>query len=156
MTRRRWEDDGAAWEWRRRLLAWEEKLVIECSSLMCAIVLQDHVIDRWCWTLDPINGYSVKGTYQFLTLPDTSMERGLYDAAWLKQVSLKGLSVAWYLFHLSRLCQCSSTSVWSHGRVTAIYTFLFQSDLACLRVDCLEGNKQHDLKRQSRRLGTTI
>jgi len=74
-----------------RLLAWEEKLVTECSSLLCSIVLQDHVFDRWRWGLDPINGYSVKGTYQFLTLSDTSLEHGLFDAAWLKEVPLKVL-----------------------------------------------------------------
>jgi hypothetical protein len=49
------------------------------------------------WVLDPINGYSVKGTYQFLTLPDTSMVRGLFDAAWLKQVPLKVSIFVWRL-----------------------------------------------------------
>jgi len=89
MSRRGWEDGGDAWEWRRRLMAWEEELVTKCSSLLCSIVLQDHVIDRWRWVLDPINGYSVKGAYQFLTLHDTSRECDLYDAAWLKQAPLK-------------------------------------------------------------------
>ena len=84
MARRGWIDGGDAWMWRRRLLAWEEELATEFSSLVSPIVLQDHVLDRWRWILDPINGYSVKGTYEFLTLYDTSRKRGIYDAAWLK------------------------------------------------------------------------
>jgi len=48
--------------------------------------------------LDPINGYSVKGTYQYLTLSDTSVERGIFDAAWLKQVPLKVSIFVWRLF----------------------------------------------------------
>jgi len=44
-------------------LVWEEELVTECLTLLCHIVLQDDVINRWQWILDPINGYSVKGTY---------------------------------------------------------------------------------------------
>jgi len=79
MAGRGWVVGGDAWEWWRRLLAWEEELVTECSSLLYNIVLQDHVHDRWRWVLDPINGYSVKGTYQYLMRPDTFVESGLYN-----------------------------------------------------------------------------
>ena len=89
MTGRGWVVGGDAWEWRRRLLAWEEELVTECSTLPCNIVLQDHVHDRWRWVLDPIIGYSVKGTYQYLTRADTSLERGLFNVVWLKHAPLK-------------------------------------------------------------------
>jgi len=51
----------------RRLLAWEEECVRECSVLLDNVVLQDVITDRWKWLLDPVNGYSVKGTYHFLT-----------------------------------------------------------------------------------------
>jgi hypothetical protein len=90
MARRGWTNGGDAWERQRRLLAWEEESVTECSSLLCNFVLQDHVLDRWRWVSDPVNGYSVKGTYQYLMLSDTSLERGLFDTAWLKQVPLFG------------------------------------------------------------------
>lgn len=63
MASRGWEVGGEAWEWQRRLLAWEEELVSECYSLLCSIVLQDLVLDRWRWAMDPINGYTVNGTY---------------------------------------------------------------------------------------------
>jgi len=76
MERRGWVDGGGVWEWRRRLLAWEEETVTECSSLLCNIVLHYIIFDRWWWILDPINGYFVKGTYQYLTMSVTSLERG--------------------------------------------------------------------------------
>jgi len=45
----------------------EEESVTECVALLHNIVLQDHVHDKWKWLLDHIVGYSVKGTYHFLT-----------------------------------------------------------------------------------------
>ena len=39
MARRGWIDGGDAWMWRKRLLAWEEELVIESSALLSPIVL---------------------------------------------------------------------------------------------------------------------
>ncbi|XP_024630861.1 uncharacterized protein [Medicago truncatula] len=98
MAGRGWVVEGDAWVWQRRLLVWEEELVTECSSLLCNIVLQDHVLDRWRLVLDPINGYSVKGTYQYLTRADTFVERGLFDAVWLKQAPLKVSIFVWRLF----------------------------------------------------------
>jgi len=97
MALRGWEDGGDARVWRRRLLAWEEESVSECSSLLCHIVLQDNVIDRWRWILDHINGYSVKGTYQYLTLSDTHLDRGPFDEVWLKQVPIKVSVFVWRL-----------------------------------------------------------
>ena len=97
MTERGWDVGGGVWVWRRCLLAWEEESVSECSSLLCDIVLQVSTLDRWRWVLDPIGGYSVKGTYKYLTLPTTPVETGLYDAAWLKQVSLKVSVFVWRL-----------------------------------------------------------
>jgi hypothetical protein len=97
MDRRGWVVGGDAWEWRRRLLAWEEESVTECSSLLCNIVLQDHVLDRWRWVMDLINGYCVKGVYQYLMLSDASLDRGFFDVAWLKQVPLKVSIFVWRL-----------------------------------------------------------
>ncbi|CAJ2637040.1 unnamed protein product [Trifolium pratense] len=54
-----WGADGGAWEWRRRLWAWEEEMLGECQTLLLDISLQDQVIDRWHWRLDPDSGYTV-------------------------------------------------------------------------------------------------
>jgi len=56
-----------AWVWRRRLLAWEEESVRECSILLHNIVLQNNVHDTWRWYLDPTHGYSVRVAYRFIT-----------------------------------------------------------------------------------------
>jgi hypothetical protein len=97
MASRGWEVGGGTWEWRRRLLACEEDSITEFSSLLSNVVLQESSFDRRRWTLDPINGYSVKGTYKFLTMSDTTLENDLYDAAWLKQVPLKVSVFVWRL-----------------------------------------------------------
>jgi len=51
----------------------------ECSALLHDIVLEEYSADRWMWLLDPMLGYSVKGTYHFLTLADEPPARGLFD-----------------------------------------------------------------------------
>jgi len=55
------------------------------------------VVRGWEWILDPFNGYTVKGTYQYLTMHDTSLATGLFDAAWLKYVLLKVSVFIWRL-----------------------------------------------------------
>lgn len=39
MARRGWEVGGGVWVWMRRLFAWEEESVRECSALLHDIVL---------------------------------------------------------------------------------------------------------------------
>jgi hypothetical protein len=97
MVERWWEVGGGAWVWRRRLLAWEEETVTECATLLSDIVLQVDVIDKWRWVPDPINGYTVRGTYQYLTSSDSPMEQGMSDMVWLKQVPLKVSVFMWRL-----------------------------------------------------------
>jgi len=92
-----WEEGGNAWVWRRHLLSWEEETMMECSALLHSIVLQDHVNDTWKWLLDPIHGYSLCGTYQFLTSPDAPLDRSLIDNVWHKQVPSKVSLFAWCL-----------------------------------------------------------
>ncbi|PNX90796.1 hypothetical protein L195_g046923, partial [Trifolium pratense] len=62
-----WGVNGEAWEWRRRLRAWEEEMLGECQSLLLDIFLQDQTIDRWQWRPYPDIGYTVGGAYQLLT-----------------------------------------------------------------------------------------
>ena len=79
MARQGWEVRGGAWVWRRCLFAWEEECLRECYVLLHDFVLQDHLLDRWRWLLDPINGYSIKGTYNFLKTVDEPIQMGLFD-----------------------------------------------------------------------------
>jgi hypothetical protein len=83
--------------WRRCLLAWVEESVTECSVLLHDIVLQDHLLDRWRWLLDPFTGYTVKGTYHFLTTVDAPPDRGMFDDVWHMQAPLKVSLFAWRL-----------------------------------------------------------
>lgn len=81
----------------RRLLAWEEESVTDCAVLLHNIVLHDHVLERLRWLLEHINGYSVKGTYRFLTTVDAPPEHGQFDDVWHKQVPLKVSLFVWRL-----------------------------------------------------------
>jgi len=42
-----WGVEGVAWQWWRRLLAWEEEKVQECCDILSNIVLQPTHLDRW-------------------------------------------------------------------------------------------------------------
>jgi hypothetical protein len=83
--------------WRRRRFAWEEEEVRECSVLLHNVVLQTHVHDRWKWLLDPIEGYSVRGAYQFLTFADAPLDRELIDNVWHNHIPLKVSLFTWRL-----------------------------------------------------------
>jgi hypothetical protein len=47
--------------------------------------------------LDPLHGYSVKGTYAYLTMPGVPSDHGQFDDVWLKEVSLKVSVFVWRL-----------------------------------------------------------
>jgi len=51
--------------------------VRECSGLLSNIVLQKNVTDQWKWMLDPIHGYSVRGTYCLITTSVEPVDRNL-------------------------------------------------------------------------------
>jgi len=72
--------------------------VVECAAFLYNIVLQDNIFDRWRWLLDPIHGYTIKGTYHFLTTTETPTDRSLYVDVWHKQAPLKVSLFAWRLF----------------------------------------------------------
>ena len=69
----------------------------ECSALLHNIVLQDNIHDRWKWLLDPVHGYSVCGTYHFLTASEEPMDRSLIDDVWHKQVQSTVSLFVWRL-----------------------------------------------------------
>lgn len=62
-----WDERGEAWKWRRRLWAWEEKMLEECITLLLTIMLQVDTIDVWKWIPNPAAGYTVRGAYYTLT-----------------------------------------------------------------------------------------
>jgi hypothetical protein len=83
--------------WRRRLLVWEEDGVRECVTLLNNIVLQENIQDQWRWLLDPIHGYTVKGTYCFLTNSAVQVSTGAGLDVWHKCVPCKVSVFAWRL-----------------------------------------------------------
>jgi len=93
-----WMEGGRAWEWRRRLLAWEENSVRECSLLLHNIVLQENVADSWRWLLDLIHGYSVRDIYRFITHSGGQVDRTHVDDVWHRHIPLKVSIFAWRLF----------------------------------------------------------
>ena len=42
-----WEVNDEAWKWKRKLFAWEERLVRECMNQLSFVVLQVGMTDRW-------------------------------------------------------------------------------------------------------------
>ena len=97
MKRLGWGVSGRVWEWRRRLLAWEEESVGECSVLLLNVVVQETLTDTWRWLLDPANGYSVRGTYHFLTTSEEVVDRSLVDDVWHKLIPSKVSLFVWRL-----------------------------------------------------------
>jgi len=61
-----WGEEGEAWEWRHRLMAWEEKLVGEMKLLLANVSLQDSSPYVWLWCPNAGDGYTVRGVYQML------------------------------------------------------------------------------------------
>jgi len=97
MARLGWEEGGNAWGWRRRLLVREEDSVRELYVLLNNVILQENVQDHWRWLLDPIHGYSIRGTYRFLTSADEPMVTSDYNDVWHKLVLAKFSIFAWRL-----------------------------------------------------------
>jgi len=101
-------------------LAWEEETVFECASLLHNVVLQDHILDRWRWILNPINGYFVKETYIYFTTTGVPSERGMFDDVSKKQVLLKVSVFAWWLL---RNCILTKDNL-LHRRIIPPYDIL--------------------------------
>ena len=69
----------------------------ECSVLLHNTVLQENVHDAWCWLLDPIQGYSVRGAYHFLTTSGQPLDRTQVDDVWQKNIPSKVSLFVWRL-----------------------------------------------------------
>jgi len=83
-----WGEDGEAWGWRRRLLTWEEELVVEIRSLLTNITLQDAESDVWLWRPNIGDGYIVRGVYQMLMRQEMHNHDVVSDVPWYKSVHL--------------------------------------------------------------------
>ncbi|XP_039687874.1 uncharacterized protein [Medicago truncatula] len=92
-----WVEGSNGWVWRRRLLAWEEESMRECITLLDDVVLHVHIQDRWRWLLDPVHGYSVGGTYRFLTNSEDQVANDVFTDVWHKLVPTKVSLFAWQL-----------------------------------------------------------
>jgi len=75
----------------------KEYMVRECVSLLNNIVLQENIKDQWRWLLDLIHGYSVSGTYCFLTDTDDQVAASLLTDVWHKLVPTKVSMFVWSL-----------------------------------------------------------
>ena len=69
----------------------------ECDSLLNNVVLQENIQDQWRWLLDLVHGYTVSGTYRFLTTIDDPEAAGLLNDVWHKLVPTKVSLFAWLL-----------------------------------------------------------
>lgn len=83
------ERGGEASEWRRRLWAWEEEELEECRTLLTDVSFQDFVSDRWVWLPDPVEGYTVRGSYPMLTTRDVPLRDPALSIIWHNHVPLK-------------------------------------------------------------------
>jgi hypothetical protein len=88
---------GEAWQWRRRLLAWEEELVEECRDFFLPVSLQESVTDRWLWLPNQDGGYTVRGVYDTLTSQEQPQLHQNMELIWHKQVPIKVSILAWRL-----------------------------------------------------------
>jgi len=98
---------GEAWNWRRRLLAWDEELWSDCCALLIPIVLQVNVNDRWTWQLHVSFGYNVASAYHYLTSRDQTFNNNLLLTVWHKEVPQKITIFAWRLLR-NRLSTCDN------------------------------------------------
>jgi hypothetical protein len=97
MARMGWEEGGGGWRWRRRLLAWEEDSLRDCVNLLNNVILHENLQDHWRWLLDPVHGYSVSGTYRFLTSLEDQVVVATDTDVWHKLVPTKVFLFAWRL-----------------------------------------------------------
>lgn len=67
----------------------------ECAILLNNITLQDHIQDFWRWIID--HGYSVHGTYRFLTSAVEGVIESDINKVWHKLVSKKISLFGWCL-----------------------------------------------------------
>jgi hypothetical protein len=81
---------GEAWQWRRRMWAWEEELVAEWRILLANVTLQSNVSDHWKLHLDISGDIRCVQVISLLTTRDSSLLDDSENLIWHSQVPLKG------------------------------------------------------------------
>lgn len=71
--------------------AWEEELVVECSTFLDSVVLQPTISDQWHWLPDIAEGYTVRSSYQRLTSQDKAIVVPVYNLIWHKKGVFEGI-----------------------------------------------------------------
>jgi hypothetical protein len=71
--------------------------VRECAALLNNVILQVNIKDTWRWLLDPTHGYSVRGTYRFLTSDNDLINGVVFNNVWHKLVPSKVSIFVWRL-----------------------------------------------------------
>jgi len=61
------------------------------------VVFQESSTDTWRWLLDPIHGYTVRGTYHFLTTSGAGVDRSRVDDVWHRYIPSKVSLFVWRL-----------------------------------------------------------
>jgi len=97
MKREGWEEGGRAWVWRRRLLAWEEESVRECSLLLFNVVLQANASDSWRWLSGNAQDYSVKEAYRLISNNGVQLDRSRVVNVWHRHIPAKVSLFVWRL-----------------------------------------------------------
>ena len=69
----------------------------ECSVLLSNVILQENIQDNWRWVLGPIHGYSVSGTYRYLSSAAELMVTSDFNEVWHKLVPVKVSIFVWRL-----------------------------------------------------------
>ena len=90
-----WGEDGEAWRWRQRLFVWEEEEVGELMLLLHTVRLQVDRDDRWRWTLEASNDFTVRSAYNFLSANPPLALSVPVVSLWHKDVPLKVVLFAW-------------------------------------------------------------
>lgn len=93
-----WGEDGKAWKWRRRLLAWDEDLVVEIRYLLSNVTLQESTSNVWLWQTNSGDSFTVCGAYQMLMRQEIPTHTVTLEAPWHKNVPLKVSICVWRLF----------------------------------------------------------
>ncbi|KEH29197.1 hypothetical protein MTR_4g028790 [Medicago truncatula] len=66
MYRLGWGEEGGAWSWRMRLFVWEGEMLEDMLLFLHNVILQVEKDDKWLWTLETSNVFSVRSAYRFL------------------------------------------------------------------------------------------
>jgi hypothetical protein len=99
------EGESRSWSfiWRRSLFLWEEDLVSQLLVLLDSVLLSFEE-DRWCWKLNPVDGFSVKSAFEFLgeleiDINSSAFELEIFEKIWESSAPSKVIVLSWRLLY---------------------------------------------------------